>query len=93
MGLSPVRWSLPWAVVALLALGACGPAPEQAGAPVAVEATSAPTAPPAPPQAIEPAAAPDVPTSWLEIATVEGDYYVLGNPAAPVRLVDYSDFF
>ena len=34
-----------------------------------------------------------VPTDWLTTVTVEGDYYVLGNPAAPVRLVDYSDFF
>lgn len=32
------------------------------------------------------------PTSWSEVATVEGDYYVLGNPAAPIRLVDFSDF-
>ncbi len=31
-------------------------------------------------------------TDWTETATVDGDYYVLGNPAAPIRLVDYSDF-
>lgn len=32
------------------------------------------------------------PVDWLTTATVEGDYYVLGNPAAPIRLRDYSDF-
>ena len=31
-------------------------------------------------------------TDWLNTAAVEGDYYILGNPAAPVRLTDYSDF-
>jgi hypothetical protein len=29
---------------------------------------------------------------WANTAGIEGDYYVLGNPAAPIRLVDYSDF-
>jgi protein-disulfide isomerase len=29
---------------------------------------------------------------WTETVTVEGDYYVLGNPAAPIRMVDFSDF-
>ncbi|MEZ4859908.1 MAG: hypothetical protein R3C14_01300 [Caldilineaceae bacterium] len=29
---------------------------------------------------------------WLATVTVEGDYYILGNPAAPIRLIDYSDF-
>jgi hypothetical protein len=29
---------------------------------------------------------------WAFVATVEGDYFVRGNPAAPVRLIDYSDF-
>lgn len=32
------------------------------------------------------------PVDWLATVTVEGDYYILGNPAAPVRLRDYSDF-
>ncbi len=31
-------------------------------------------------------------TDWLTTVSVVGDYYVLGNPAAPVRLIDYSDF-
>jgi hypothetical protein len=29
---------------------------------------------------------------WLRTASVEGGLYVLGNPAAPLRLTDYSDF-
>ena len=29
---------------------------------------------------------------WLQVAGKEGDLYVLGNPNAPIRLVDYSDF-
>ncbi len=29
---------------------------------------------------------------WLQVASKEGDLYVLGNPNAPIRLVDYSDF-
>jgi hypothetical protein len=29
---------------------------------------------------------------WSHTATVDGDLYVLGNPAAPIRLIDYSDF-
>ncbi len=29
---------------------------------------------------------------WLTTATVDGNHYVLGNPNAPIRLVDYSDF-
>lgn len=35
---------------------------------------------------------PSAPVDWTETVTVEGDYYVLGNPAAPIRLIDYSDF-
>ena len=31
-------------------------------------------------------------TDWTDVVTVEGDYFIRGNPAAPVRLVDYSDF-
>lgn len=31
-------------------------------------------------------------TDWLATVTVEGDFYILGNPNAPIRLVDYSDF-
>ena len=32
------------------------------------------------------------PVNWLMTATKEGDRYILGNPNAPIRLVDYSDF-
>ena len=32
------------------------------------------------------------PTDWTQVATLEGDLYILGNPAAPIRLVDFSDF-
>lgn len=35
----------------------------------------------------------ETPADWTQVATVEGDFYVLGNPAAPVRLMDFSDFF
>ncbi len=41
----------------------------------------------------EPAAeAPDAQVAWADVATVDGDYYVRGNPAAPIRLIDFSDF-
>lgn len=30
--------------------------------------------------------------NWTQTASVDGDFYILGNPAAPIRLVDYSDF-
>lgn len=29
---------------------------------------------------------------WTSTASIEGDYYVRGNPNAPIRLIDYSDF-
>jgi protein-disulfide isomerase len=29
---------------------------------------------------------------WAVTATVDGDLYVLGNPDAPIRFIDYSDF-
>jgi hypothetical protein len=32
------------------------------------------------------------PMDWSQNAFVEGDFYIRGNPAAPIRLVDYSDF-
>jgi protein-disulfide isomerase len=38
------------------------------------------------------AAVPTAPTDWSTVATGEGEYIILGNPAAPIRLVDYSDF-
>jgi protein-disulfide isomerase len=47
--------------------------------PTATSASEAPTPPAAP-------------ADWGAVATVEGDYIILGNPAAPIRLIDYSDF-
>ena len=29
---------------------------------------------------------------WTTTASVDGDHYVLGNPNAPIRLIDFSDF-
>ncbi len=34
------------------------------------------------------AATPD----WVNMASVDGDFYVRGNPKAPIRVIDYSDF-
>ena len=31
-------------------------------------------------------------TDWTQTASIDGDYYILGNPVAPIRLVDFSDF-
>lgn len=61
--------------------------PIEAPAPTQVpETEAAPTSAPAA------EASPAEPTDWTETVTVEGDYYVRGNPAAPIRLIDYSDF-
>lgn len=37
------------------------------------------------------AAAPAV-SDWTQFVAVEGDYYLLGNPEAPVLILDVSDF-
>ncbi|MFN8495106.1 MAG: hypothetical protein U0350_46315 [Caldilineaceae bacterium] len=29
---------------------------------------------------------------WVNTASVDGDFYVRGNPNAPIRLIDFSDF-
>jgi hypothetical protein len=31
-------------------------------------------------------------TDWSQVAGQEGDLYLLGNPDAPIRIIDYSDF-
>jgi hypothetical protein len=31
-------------------------------------------------------------TDWVNTASVDGDFYVRGNPNASIRLIDYSDF-
>ena len=41
----------------------------------------------------EPVEAPVAATpDWTITASVDGDYYILGNPQAPIRLIDFSDF-
>ncbi len=55
------------------------------------EATVNNIAPPTEP-AVEPVAEPTEEPDWTQTASVEGDFYVFGNPAAPIRLVDFSDF-
>lgn len=52
-----------------------------------------PAAPPTVAPAKEAKAEAEAEADWTQTVTVEGDFYVLGNPAAPVRLVDFSDFF
>ncbi len=80
------------------------PAPEQstaaqAPAPPAVTDTPAPEAATptqestaAPEAAPTEASAAQEPQDWSQNAWQDGDLYVLGNPDAPIRLVDYSDF-
>ncbi|MBX3052974.1 MAG: hypothetical protein KF753_15940 [Caldilineaceae bacterium] len=68
-------------------------------APVAAEPIATMPAATAPPATVQPAVEP-VPTSalepepdWTQTASLVDGLYVLGNPNAPIRLVDYSDFF
>ncbi len=75
------------------------PAAEQASASSAVTDTPAPVAAASsqePTAALEatPTEAPAAQESqdWSQNAWQDGDLYVLGNPEAPIRLVDYSDF-
>jgi hypothetical protein len=71
---------------------ACAPAQTPSAAalpPTPTTASESPTATAIAEVATNPA---NAPTDWATTATLEGDYYVLGNPAAPVRLIDYSDF-
>lgn len=102
-----IRASLLLSVLALAGCTAARPEPSPsvaatvASAPTAgpgteTEAPALPT-PTAVPEATiaqeEPAAeAPDAQVVWVDVATVDGDYFVRGNPAAPIRLVDFSDF-
>ena len=52
-------------------------------------ATSVPTATPT---VASVAVAEDTSADWVNVASVEGDLYIRGNPNAPLRLLDYSDF-
>jgi protein-disulfide isomerase len=92
-----------WVMSALL-LAACSTAPVQppepqppAEAEVQAEqptlAAQAESAAEAVAPTEQPASQAETPADWAQTATLEGDFYVLGNPAAPVRLVDFSDFF
>jgi len=67
----------------------------------AATATVAPTTTPTEVAIITPTALPaevavavmeDTSADWVNIASVEGDFYIRGNPNAPLRLLDYSDF-
>ena len=57
-------------------------------APIEV-ATSAPTATPTVASFM---VEEDTSADWVNVACVEGDLYIRGNPNAPLRLLDYSDF-
>ena len=50
------------------------------------------TAIPQEPQASASPAGQPTEVAWADVATVDGDYFVRGNPAAPIRLIDFSDF-
>jgi protein-disulfide isomerase len=88
----------------LLILSACAGAPAQADptATVVLAATLAPeetatvaAVVPSEEAAQEATPSPEVveePADWSQTVFVEGDFFVRGNPAAPIRLVDYSDF-
>lgn len=79
------------------------PAPAAA---VEATATPAPTATPEPAPAVEaptataapvaeaaPTATPEPEPDWTQTAALVDGLYVRGNPNAPIRLIDYSDFF
>lgn len=67
-------------------------APETSESPATTAiALPTPTDTPAASTAEEPAPT-SAPVVWSTVASVDGDYYILGNPAAPIRLVDYADF-
>lgn len=98
MALHRLHWLL-WGLCATL-LTACQsqPAAEPAPATVAPMTETAVVTPVGVPPATlvaTPVAAAATATpvvDWTTVAGVEGDLYVLGNPNAPVRLIDYSDF-
>ncbi len=87
----------------LLVLAGCGgrPTPEPTAAEGrAQEDPKTPTPLPevtaAPPQASTPPSAPTASgpgaQDWSQHAFVEAGLFFLGNPQAPIRMVDYSDF-
>ena len=81
---SPVAATVVPAPTAIAGTATEAPAPSLPTPTAEPEATIAPE---------EPAAeAPDAQVAWADVATVDGDYFVRGNPAAPIRLIDFSDF-
>ena len=88
MAFRKLRWMAPALMLAIGLLAACG------GAGAAIPPTAAPTsfAPTTTAAAPAEAASPPAQADWLQTASLEGDYFVLGNPDAPVRVLDYSDF-
>ncbi|RLT37979.1 MAG: hypothetical protein DWI57_12870 [Chloroflexi bacterium] len=64
--------------------------------PVEPTATSAPVEPTATPQPVAqpaPTNTPEPEADWTQTAALVDGLYVRGNPNAPIRLIDYSDFF
>ena len=92
-------------LICLLLAGCASATPEQYGASedaapaVALEATVAPLPTDTPAPITTPAPTPVVPdtpvpaSDWTQTAAQVDGVYVLGNPNAPIRLIDYSDFF
>lgn len=72
--------------------------PEPVATPVPEEPTPAPTpeaeAAETAPEVQEPTPEADVPAvaDWTQHVWVDGPYYVMGNPDAPVTIIDVSDF-
>ena len=72
------------------------PLPTDTPAPVDPTATSAPVEPTATPQPVAqpaPTNTPEPEPGWTQTASLVDGLYVRGNPNAPIRLLDYSDFF
>src|SRR5262245_17456815 len=87
-----------WLLIGVLGLAACSTAtaPATAAPPAtAVVQPATPTSLPTVAATAAPTVAPTVATTttdWVNTASVEGDLYVRGNPHAPIRLIDFSDF-
>lgn len=91
--------------LSILFLAGCGAeeavAPTVSASPtLAVAATTASVGPTAAPTEVAADAptvasvmvAEDTSADWVNVASIEGDLYIRGNPNAPLRLLDYSDF-
>ncbi len=68
------------------------PVAEVAAAPTATEEPAAPAAQAEPAAEPVPEVAAPADMDWTHHVTVSEEYYVLGNPDAPVLIVDVSDF-